>query len=187
MVGQSLLVRASHLMLLNIIGFQVGWFACVLGAAYGHPLLGPLAALLIIGLHLKFQPDRQAESMLMLCVALIGSAYDQCLMWLGLVSYNHSFWSPDWLPIWMITLWLLFATTLNGSLKWLQGRYVLASLFGFIGGPLAYWAGAKLGAINWLQYELSLALAFGWAILMPVAVRLAAHFRHEAQKEYAYV
>jgi hypothetical protein len=171
-------------MLLNIIGFQIGWFACVLGAAYGYPLLGPLVALPVIGLHLMRQADRSPELALMCLVALIGSTYDQTLMWFDLVNYSASLWSLDWLPIWMITLWLLFATTLNVSLKWLQDRYLLAAVFGFIGGPLAYWGGAKLGAIHWLRHdELLLALAIGWAVLMPILVWLAAHFNCYARKE----
>lgn len=175
-------------MLLNIIGFQIGWFACVLGAAYGYPLLGPLVALPVIGLHLMRQTDRAAEIALMLFVALIGSTYDQTLMWFGLVGYSASIWSLDLLPIWMITLWLLFATTLNVSLKWLQGRYLIAAMFGFIGGPLAYWGGAKLGAIHWLQhFELLLALAIGWAVLMPVLAWLAAYFSTFSKKEVAHV
>jgi hypothetical protein len=104
------------------------------------------------------------------------------------VAYSASIWSLDLLPIWMITLWLLFATTLNVSLKWLQGRYLIAAVFGFIGGPLAYWGGAKLGAINWLQhFELLLALAIGWALLMPILVWLAAYFRAFARNEVAHV
>lgn len=176
-------------MLLNIIGFQIGWFACVLGAAYGYPLLGPLVALPVISLHLLQQGGRSTEIALMLAVTAIGSAYDQSLLSLGLVSYSASVWSASWLPIWMITLWVLFATTLNVSLKWMHRRYLLASLFGFIGGPLAYWGGAKLGAMQWLQPpELLAALAIGWAILMPILVRLAAHLRQTAaQKGLAHV
>lgn len=176
-------------MLLNIIGFQVGWFACVLGAAYGYPLLGPLVALPVIGLHLVRQADRTAELALMLATAVIGSLYDQSLLSLDLVGYGASIWNAAWLPIWMITLWTLFATTLNVSLQWLHGRYLLASLLGFIGGPLAYWGGAKLGAMQWLQpLELLIALAVGWAILLPVLVRLAAHGRQAAaQKDLTHV
>lgn len=171
-------------MLANLIGFQIGWFACVLGAAYGYPLLGPLVGLPVLGLHLLWQADRSTEIMLMLAATVIGSAYDQLLLSLGLVSYSASIWNTAWLPIWMITLWVLFATTLNVSLKWMHGRYPLASLLGCIGGPLAYWGGEKLGAIQWLHpLELLIALAVGWAILMPILVRLAAHLRQAAAQK----
>ena len=32
-------------LVINVVGFYVGWFACVLGAAEGYPLAGPLAVL----------------------------------------------------------------------------------------------------------------------------------------------
>lgn len=161
-------------MLTNFIGFQIGWFACVLGAAHGYPLLGPLLAIPIVGLHLVRHADKPQEILLILSVTLVGSLYDQILMMFGLVSYAPAIWSERWLPIWMITLWILFSTTLNMSLRWLQGRYLLAALFGFIGGPLAYWAGARLGAIQWLSHDsLLLALAAGWAILMPLFMKFS--------------
>src|SRR5689334_6809150 len=115
-------------MLLNIVGFQIGWFACVLGAAHDYPLLGPLVALPIIGLHLMQRTGKPSEIALIIAVAIIGSAYDQALLSLGLVAYGATIWNPGWLPIWMITLWLLFATTLNVSLKWLHRRYLIAAL-----------------------------------------------------------
>jgi len=40
------------------------------------------------------------------------------------------------------------ATTLNVSMAWLRGRYALAAIFGAFGGPLAYYSGAKLGAMT---------------------------------------
>ncbi|HWU83492.1 MAG TPA: DUF2878 domain-containing protein [Methylophilaceae bacterium] len=165
-------------MLVNIIGFQLGWFACVLGAAYGYPLLGPVVALPVIGWHLARQADKGMELRLLLLTVLIGSAFDQSLMLLDLVRYSANLWQADWLPIWMMTLWALFATTLNVSLRWLERRPAIAILFGLIGGPLAYWGGARLGAIQWQQpIALLIALAIGWAVLMPVLGKLASTLR----------
>ena len=56
-------------------------------------------------------------------------------------------WPNGFAPYWMLTLWIAFATTLNHSLRWLMHRPVAAALAGAIGGPLAYLAGAKLGAL----------------------------------------
>ena len=38
---------------LNFAAFQIGWFSCVLGAAYELPWAGPLAVGLIVALHLS--------------------------------------------------------------------------------------------------------------------------------------
>ena len=171
-------------MLVNLIGFQLGWFACVLGAAHGYPLLGPLLALPIIGFHLARQTDKRAELTLLLLTLLIGSMFDQALMLLGLVRYSATIWPPEWLPIWMMALWALFATTLNFSLRWLQPRPLVAALFGLVGGPLAYWAGARVDAIEWQQpIALLLALAIGWAVLMPLLGKLAASLHRRSAAE----
>jgi hypothetical protein len=71
-------------------------------------------------------------------------------------------------------MWMLFATTLNVSMRWLRGRPKLAAIFGFFGGPASYIAGQKLGGIVFND-ELAalLALAIGWAIIMPILMRLS--------------
>ena len=71
-------------------------------------------------------------------------------------------------------MWMLFATTLNVSMRWLRGRPKLAAIFGLIGGPASYIAGQKLGGIV-LDNEFAalLALAIGWAVIMPVLIWLS--------------
>jgi len=76
-----------------------------------------------------------------------------------------------------VALWMLFATTLNVSLAWLKRSALLAALFGAIGGPLAYYGGAKLGALSFLAPTPALvALALGWGLLTPLLIKLALRF-----------
>ena len=78
-------------------------------------------------------------------------------------------------PPWMVALWLNFAATLNVSLAWLrEERYQLAAAFGAIGGPIAYYSGAKLGATEMLPSQGGmLVLAIGWGVMTPVLAWLA--------------
>jgi hypothetical protein len=74
-------------------------------------------------------------------------------------------------------MWMVFATTLNLSLRWLQGHRLAAIGLGAIGGPLAYWGGARLGAMEFVvPVAATAALAIGWAVLTPVLVRLARRY-----------
>jgi hypothetical protein len=58
-------------------------------------------------------------------------------------------------------------------MRWMRGRPLLASAFGFVGGPLAYIAGHKIGGIQFVDQPAALAmLAIGWAIMMPLLMRL---------------
>jgi hypothetical protein len=155
--------------------FQIAWFACVLGAANNLPWIGPLVVGLIVIYHLARVPNAGPELQLIASAAVIGAAFDSLLVASGWVSYPSGQWHAALAPYWIVAMWIGFATTLNVSLGWLKGRYWLATLFGAAGGPLAYLAGAKLGGITLVSSEAALiALALGWAAIMPLLTYLAA-------------
>jgi hypothetical protein len=72
---------------------------------------------------------------------------------------------------------MIFATTLNVSLRWMKKRWTLAAGLGAVGGPLAYLAGAQLGAVTLTETSTALA-AIGtvWALAMPVLLLAADRF-----------
>jgi len=161
----------------NVVLFQAAWFAAVMGAARGMFWLGPLAMLPVLAIHLALRDNRQGELKLLLSAGLLGFIYDTSLVSAGVFTPLTHLFSRPFSPPWMICLWLNFAATLNVSLSWLRGRYLLAAAFGAIGGPLAYYSGAKLGATEALPSVLGmLVLALGWGIMTPLLVWLAQHF-----------
>jgi len=161
----------------NLLIYQTVWLACVLGAAHGIPALGVIAALVAVVWHL-FQVDCPlTELKLVLLTGLAGGVWDSLLVMFGLIHYSSGAILPGLAPLWIISLWAAFATTFNVSLRWLHGRFWLASLFGLLGGPLAWWAGAGLGALALLDpLTALLVLGLGWAGLMPALIKLAACF-----------
>lgn len=163
-----------NLAVLNYVTFQIGWFACVLSAANQRPLLGLVVSLLVLGLHLALTRDVRAEVKLLLACAVIGTAFDSLLLWSGWVSYPNGEWIDGLAPYWIVAMWLLFSATLNLSMAWMKGRWVLASVMGLIGGPLSYLGGQELGAIRLENSQAALiALGLGWAIIMPLLCLLA--------------
>jgi hypothetical protein len=77
-------------------------------------------------------------------------------------------------PLWMAALWMNFASTLDYSLAWMQGKPVLAAVFGGVGGPLAFVAGEQLGAIVLVDRVLSLGvIGAGWLVVTPLLLRAA--------------
>ena len=156
---------------INFAAFQFGWFATVLGAAGGMPWLGPLAVLAVVAVHLRRARRPAVEAQLLMIALLLGVVLDSLVLAGGWISYPNGAWLPGFAPYWIITLWALFATTLNLSLGWMKQRYVLAALFGAVGGPLSYLAGAKLGAMNFVDTAPAImALAFAWSLAMPLLV-----------------
>jgi hypothetical protein len=170
----------------NFILFQVAWFACVLGGAHEAPWIGPVVVAGVAAYHLSRVPNPKAEFSLLALAAAIGAVFDSALAATGWLSYPSGQWHPMLAPYWMVALWVAFATTLNVSLSWLKERPLLAVVFGAVGGPLAYFAGAKLGGVTFHEPALALtALAFGWASITPTLVLLATHldgWRPDAQR-----
>ena len=164
-------------MLANFILFQIGWFACVLGGAHDRPWLGAGIALTIVAWHVGRAARPREELILVLLSGGIGAVADSVPVAVGWVRYASGTVVAGAAPVWLVTMWMLFATTLNVSLRWLRRDPLVAIGLGAVGGPLAYWGGARLGAMEFAApVAATAALAFGWAVLTPVLVRLARRF-----------
>jgi hypothetical protein len=169
------MTAAQTRMLVNFLAFQIGWFACVIGGARDMPWLGPLVVALVIGYHLRIAQRPAGELWLIAVAAGLGLVWDSALVAGGLLSYPSGTLVAGTAPYWIVAMWMLFATTLNVSMRWLHGRYALAAVLGAIAGPLAYYGGAKLGGVVFEDMTLGLgALAVGWAVFMPALMAVAA-------------
>lgn len=163
---------------INFILFQAGWFACVLGAAKQLPWLGVIFLGLFLVWHLSQARQPSLELMLIVIAVIIGAIYDLIMTQNKLLTYQSHGWTNSLPAAWILTLWAEFAMTLNVSLRWLKniktGRWLVAILFGAIGGPLAYMGAAKLGAVTIDTLPLSyVALSVGWAIVTPILLLLS--------------
>jgi Protein of unknown function (DUF2878) len=164
-------------LIINFILFQIGWFACVLGAAKHMPWLGVIVVAAIVAWHLKQAKHAKPEIILLAIALLIGGIYDQLLLSSNLIGYQAHGWSDSLVPLWILALWALFVTILNVSLKWMRNKWLVAILFGAIGGPLAYMGAEKLGAVTLNSMPNTyIALAVGWAIITPILLMLSAKF-----------
>ena len=164
-------------LVLNVVLFQAGWFACVLGAAHGHAVAGTGIAALIVAIH-ALRATRPAEEIkLIACAMVIGAVLDSIVVAAGVLDYRGGSALAPVAPPWIVALWALFATTLNVSLSWLKSRLLVASILGAVAGPLSYAAGAKLGALTFTHPTAAmLALALEWAIAMPLLALLARRY-----------
>ena len=162
--------------LINLALYQVGWFACVFGAANGRAWAGAGVALLLAAVHLALVRDRAREGRLLLAAAALGLALDSLQLNLGFFVYPSGTPVAGLAPPWIIALWIQFATLLHFGLRWLSGRYALASVLGFVGGPMSFWGGERIGAIEFTSPAGYLALACVWALAMPALVWLGDHF-----------
>lgn len=153
----------------NLLYTQCAWFAVVLSAAHGQPAWGGLAALAVVAWHLCVAPGPRSEAALIALVTLAGTAADTVVLQQGAITYASGQWSAAVPPWWMSALWAVFATSLNVTLRWMQGRLFVTVLIGAVAGPLAFASGARLGAAQLLDPTLALTLlALEWAIMLPL-------------------
>ena len=159
---------------INFFAFQIGWFASVLGAANAMPWLGPVVLIFVLAIHFSMTDRPAQEALLVLACAAIGIWFDSIFVAAGWIAYPSGQWHAMLAPYWIVTMWMLFATTINVSMSWLKGRLLLATATGAVAGPLSYVAGQKLGGLEFVQPVFAIVgLGVGWAIALPLVVALA--------------
>ena len=159
--------------IVNFVAFQVGWFAAVLGAGHGMPWLGVVNVPWVLIVNVAFSADRRQELIVALVAAVMGFVVDTGLVAAGVFAPVPFLVPRPFSPLWMVMLWVNQATTLNGCMAWLRGRYLAGALFGAIGGPFAYLSGAKLGAATLPSTSGLVILGITWACAFPALLAAA--------------
>lgn len=148
----------------NIIAFQICWMACVIGG--NTTALLSLAGLLLIHIGLilpKDAQERRNEIFLIMAVFIFGFTFDNALYHAGFIHFPYH--QGMIIPVWLMILWLAFATTLKHSLSRLTERPLIATAFASIGAPWSYFLGTQLEAIEITPAGM-LAIAAGWSVLL---------------------
>ena len=159
-----------HTQLVNYTLYQVGWFACVLGAASHRPWTGFLIAMVLVGVHVALSVERSLEVRLVVLAAAVGAVVEMVQIAAGTYCFTSGNLTDALPPPWLLVMWGQFATTFRYSVRPVITRPIRAALFGAVGGPLAFLAGERLGAVTLLPpltYGL-LRLSVGWAIALLV-------------------
>ncbi|TVS09475.1 MAG: DUF2878 domain-containing protein [Gammaproteobacteria bacterium] len=161
----------------NLIALKATWFACVMGGATSLPWIGVAAVAVLVALHLWLSPRVWPEIYLLATVGFAGAVWETFLVRADFLIYPSGTLLSGTAPVWIVALWVGFATCLNVGMRWLKGRYVIAALFGAVGGPMAFYGGSQLGGVTFSDTTTSLlVLAAGWGVLMPAIVRLGERF-----------
>ncbi len=170
--------------IINFVCFQIGWFSAVLTAAEGVPWIGVLIIGFTVSVHLFRSVKPREESILIVLIAFLGGAFDSIFVFLDWIYYTSGHIHQNLTTYWILAMWASFATTLRLSMSWLRGYKILSVIFGFFGGPLTYFGGYKLGAIEFMNFEAAMiGLAFGWAIIIPVLFYMADNIVDPYKKE----
>lgn len=157
--------------ILQFIAYQATWFITLLLAAHGQGGLGCLCALLITAGQLACAPDyrgRLATYQAMAWITLGGCGIDTLLVQWNYLHFTDAPY-PGLTAPFMVGLWVSFAFSVCYFLGPYLRRYGLMTLLCALGFPLAYAAGAHLGAATLPQGIASLiAIGLGHAVMLPL-------------------
>lgn len=155
--------------LVNFLLYQTGWIVALWAAGRGHPTVAWIVPGVLVAAHLALARRRAHEAGTLLAAACCGVIGDGLLCRLDWVRYaaHDAAWVP---PVWIVMLWIQFATLFRFTLAWLKGRTALAFVLGLVGGPIAFLAGERFGAASLDHGRLRalIALAAIWATAVPL-------------------
>lgn len=161
--------------ILIIVGFQIVWFACAFGAAKEMNFLPLIAGVVfVLGVMLSTD-DKKSLIQLILKGTLLGFVVDTVLLQHHFIQFKSLNPAPFNLyqPWWMMILWIAFTSSFSASFKWLEHQYLLAAVLGGVFGPIAYYSGSQLGAIDPISQQGLILVGLFWLISMPLMVWLS--------------
>jgi Protein of unknown function (DUF2878) len=156
-------INSRYFFWINLVFFQLGWFAAILGGN----LTASLFILPALCWHFFYSPCRRDDLLAVVICLVLGICHDSLLLNLHLLVIPQY---PIFPPLWLIMLWALLGITLNHSLRWIYERPMIAAVLGAIAAPLSYLAGVKLSDAEWAG-SLSQAIfiiAIIWVFLLPL-------------------
>lgn len=157
--------------IVNIVAFQLSWWGCILGAAKDLTYLGPAMMIIFLIVHYFLFVTDIRELYLVAIFGVIGTLIDSLMFLSGSFIYSGSY-TPDIFvaPLWITAMWAGFSATVNHSMSWLKGKWLLMVVAGIVFGPVAYFTGEKFGAIEFHLSFLSsvIVIAIVWGLSMPL-------------------
>ncbi len=141
MDSQAKVQNPKILFLLNLFGFQLGWWSLVISASYEKEVIGLIIMAILISLHFIFtSQNRSRDLWLMKACSVIGILGDSLLFLTGVLKTTNG---SLIIPYWLIGLWFLFPLTLPYSFKEMLNRTRFLPLLA-LGAAVSYYAGVGL-------------------------------------------
>ncbi|MCG8381585.1 MAG: DUF2878 domain-containing protein [Gammaproteobacteria bacterium] len=151
------------------VHFQLIWWTCVWGAAWGLGGAATVFALALMIHHFYLSENRWVDAQLLVASVGIGLTVDSLLALLGAYQFGENTYNTPIPPVWLLAIWGAFGLTYRYLLGWLRGRYLIAAALGAVFGPFTYVMGAESGAM-WVSVEPGhlVLMALAWLLVLPV-------------------
>ena len=164
----------------NVLSINIGWLACVWGAARGYHWLGLIVVPILFIIHVTWIEKHKIKAVLIVALMsmIIGFVADTLLILMGVVEPDRWIMPPPLTTLWDVMIWANFSMALNVSLRFLQNKPLTAALLGAAFAPGTYYAGDRLGALVFSEPVLGGLIRVGavWFFVMPGLSLMARYF-----------
>jgi hypothetical protein len=159
-------IKASFNPLVFILGIAISLY----GAVYNHAIICGAGIIALLIVHAVSWKQPFAEVSVIIMAGIIGACVETINVALGFYEYGTPTFQNALLPTWIITIWFVTGATIRHTLHWLSRHLYLSSMMGALLGGLIYFAGSKLGVIQFRGDSnrfLFLAILL-WALAFPL-------------------
>ena len=168
--------KINKKIIFNISGFYFCWWISIFGAANNYFFIGPFFVMFFLMLHFFYVINQKKEIIFILICFFIGLLVDTFFLRFDVIDYKG--YLPDNFniaPLWVISLWMCFGSSISHSFKWVKGNYFFMSILGAVSGPLIYVSATKLEVLyfNYAIYINLISVSIAWGLFLPLVVYIS--------------
>jgi hypothetical protein len=146
-----MLNKQSQINIANAVLFQACWFIAVMTMTiYAFAAIALVLVVYFYSLN-RSENNVMHRAVFLIVFSLVGYLGDSLVAWkTGLIYSRHL----DMLaPLWLMVLWLAFATTLKFSMRWIFTNSWLTLFIGLFIAPLSYVAGIHISNSYFIEEQ----------------------------------
>lgn len=155
---------------INFFTFYIAWWAILISQWKNQPAIGWIIWAVVIGIHFyKVSINKKKDAIEILLIAVAGLILDTVLAKAHVLTFNNPV-SEFLPPLWLVGIWILFATTISYTFVLIRNKPVAQVITGGFFAPISYITGAKFGLLSlyspfWLYYVIH---GGCWLIFFPL-------------------
>ncbi len=157
---------------LNITAFKTVCCMGIIFAALRWPMLIGLAASLGVAFNMAIARNVRKELLVTGLTVVVGLAWVISALETGIVTLAEQPYFPP--SVWILSMWALFGSSLNGAFRWMKVHWTLGAGLGFSAGLLSASVVSLTGLLT-LTYGgwSTLAVGAAWAVIFPLLALLS--------------
>ena len=156
----------------NVIGFYICWWLTILGVIKEFYFLGPISVILFLFIHFYKVTNHKKEDVFLVICFFLGFIIESILFNLNIIMHKGILTEYGIAPLWAISLWVCFGTTIYHSFKWMSKQYITSSILGVLSAPIVYFSFNSLGIVEFgmNNFITALSVSVVWGLFIPLFI-----------------